>query len=292
YKKKDGEWSTSQGRIKELEVLFHRSEVELTATLSEKQSLEAELADTRAQLAKVPSGITHGGGSGLRVRQQASSKGSVSIEGADPEGKFVQLKNDSDKVGPLNPPGDDPTGLLTALLLGQGLNPPVPPQDQSLGNWRLKRKTGEGEEIVYKFTPKYVLRAGQTVTIWASEAGVAHSPPSVLVWKNQGSWGSGDHIHTCLVNSEGEEVAVQSLTQLTTGLQENGEEEEEEEAEFGEEDLFHQQGLGRKEPELEPVICWQIIEIRSCLFFVGGDELWSGSEWSGGRSSWGSQPSG
>uniref|UniRef100_A0A670ZMX5 Lamin B2 n=1 Tax=Pseudonaja textilis TaxID=8673 RepID=A0A670ZMX5_PSETE len=52
YKKKDGEWSTSQGRIKELEVLCHRSEAELTATLSEKQSLEAELADTRAQLAK------------------------------------------------------------------------------------------------------------------------------------------------------------------------------------------------------------------------------------------------
>lgn len=53
YKKKDGEWSTSQGRIKELEVLFHRSEAELTATLSEKQSLEAEVADARAQLAKV-----------------------------------------------------------------------------------------------------------------------------------------------------------------------------------------------------------------------------------------------
>lgn len=53
YKKKEGECSTSQGRIRELEVLFHRSEAELTATLSEKQSLEAEVADARAQLAKV-----------------------------------------------------------------------------------------------------------------------------------------------------------------------------------------------------------------------------------------------
>ncbi|XP_025032028.1 lamin-B2 [Python bivittatus] len=147
--------------------------------------------------------------SSFRVSQQASAKGSISIEEVDPEGKFVQLKNHSDK-------------------------------DQSLGNWRLKRKIGEGEEIVYKFTPKYILRAGQTVTIWAAEAGVAHSPPSVLVWKNQGSWGTGDHIHTCLVNSDGEEVAVRSLTQLSAALQEN--EEEEEEAEFGEEDLFHQQG--------------------------------------------------
>lgn len=34
-------------------MLFHRSEAELTATLSEKQSLEAEVADARAQLAKV-----------------------------------------------------------------------------------------------------------------------------------------------------------------------------------------------------------------------------------------------
>jgi len=34
-----------------------------------------------------------------------------------------------------------------------------------LGNWRLKRQIGDGEEIAYKFTPKYVLRAGQTVTV-------------------------------------------------------------------------------------------------------------------------------
>ncbi|XP_042336058.1 lamin-B2 isoform X1 [Sceloporus undulatus] len=143
----------------------------------------------------------------VHMSQQASAKGSVSIEDIDPEGKYVQLKNHSDK-------------------------------DQSLGNWRLKRKTGEEEEIAYKFTPKYVLRAGQTVTIWAADAGVAHSPPSVLVWKNQSTWGTGTNIRTYLVNSDGEEVAVRTLTQ-STGPQVN---EEEEEAEFGEEDLFHQQG--------------------------------------------------
>uniref|UniRef100_A0A6J0TNK1 Lamin-B2 n=1 Tax=Pogona vitticeps TaxID=103695 RepID=A0A6J0TNK1_9SAUR len=151
----------------------------------------------------------------FQVTQQASAKGSISIEEIDLEGKYVQLKNCSDK-------------------------------DQSLGNWRLKRKIGDGEEIAYKFTPKYVLRANQTVTIWAADAGVAHSPPSVLVWKNQSSWGTGAHIRTYLVNSEGEEVAVRTLTQVATTaaasssvLQEN---EEEEEAELGEEDLFHQQG--------------------------------------------------
>ncbi|KAJ7308144.1 hypothetical protein JRQ81_008657 [Phrynocephalus forsythii] len=156
------------------------------------------------------------GSSTFRVTQQSSAKGSISIEEVDPEGKYVQLKNRTEK-------------------------------DQSLGNWRLKRKIGDGEEIAYKFTPKYVLRAGQAVTVWAADAGVAHSPPSVLVWKNQSSWGTGAHVRTFLVNAEGEEVAVRSLTQAATTttssvLQENGEEEEEEEAEVGEEDLFHQQG--------------------------------------------------
>uniref|UniRef100_A0A8C6V977 Lamin B2 n=1 Tax=Naja naja TaxID=35670 RepID=A0A8C6V977_NAJNA len=100
---------------------------------------------------QVPSGIARGGGSGLRVSQQASAKGSVSIEGADPEGKFVQLKNHSDK-------------------------------DQSLGNWRLKRKIGEGEEMVYKFTPKYVLRAGQTVTVSPGAPCPALRPKAASWW--------------------------------------------------------------------------------------------------------------
>ncbi|NXK00034.1 LMNB2 protein, partial [Corythaixoides concolor] len=145
--------------------------------------------------------------SSFQMSQQASATGSISIEEIDLEGKYVQLKNNSDK-------------------------------DQSLGNWRLKRQIGDGEEIAYKFTPKYVLRAGQTVTIWGADAGISHSPPSVLVWKNQGSWGTGGNIRTYLVNSEGEEVAVRSVTKSVV-VREN--EEEEDEAEFGEEDLFNQQ---------------------------------------------------
>nr|XP_028569285.1 lamin-B2 isoform X3 [Podarcis muralis] len=109
--------------------------------------------------------------SAFQTSQQASAKGSISIEDVDPEGKYVQLKNRSDKI-------------------------------------------------------------------WAADAGVAHSPPSVLVWKHQTSWGTGTSVRTYLVNSDGEEVAVRSLSSAV--LQDNGEEDEE--AEFGEEDLFHQQG--------------------------------------------------
>lgn len=40
--------------------------------------------------------------------------------------------------------------------------------------------------------------------VWAADAGVAHSPPSDLLWKSQSSWGSGDETVTLLVNSDGE----------------------------------------------------------------------------------------
>uniref|UniRef100_G1QP62 Lamin-B2 n=1 Tax=Nomascus leucogenys TaxID=61853 RepID=G1QP62_NOMLE len=156
-------------------------------------------------------GTGTGGSGGFHLAQQASASGNVSIEEIDLEGKFVQLKNNSDK-------------------------------DQSLGNWRIKRQILEGEEIAYKFTPKYVLRAGQMVTVWAAGAGVAHSPPSTLVWKGQSSWGTGESFRTVLVNADGEEVAMRTVKQSSVVRENENGEEEEEEAEFGEEDLFHQQG--------------------------------------------------
>ncbi|XP_051893821.1 lamin-B2 [Pristis pectinata] len=137
------------------------------------------------------------------IKQTHSSSGSISIEPIDLEGKFVCLSNNSEK-------------------------------DQPLGGWRLKRQIGDGEEIVYKFTPKYTLKAGQKVKIWSADAGKAHSPPTDLLWKSQ-SWGTGDEIKTVLVNSDGEEVAVRTLQKTYL-------EDVEEEPEYGEEDLFHQQG--------------------------------------------------
>lgn len=40
--------------------------------------------------------------------------------------------------------------------------------------------------------------------VWAAGAGVAHSPPSTLVWKSQNSWGTGENFRTVLVNADGE----------------------------------------------------------------------------------------
>nr|KAF6480610.1 lamin B2 [Molossus molossus] len=177
---------------------------------SKRRRLEAEPPGTGSS--GISLGSSSSSSSSFQLAQQASASGSVNIEEIDLEGKFVQLKNTSDK-------------------------------DQSLGNWRIKRQVLEGEEIAYKFTPKYVLRAGQTVTVWAAGAGVAHSPPSTLVWKSQNSWGTGESFRTTLVNADGEEVAIRTVKQSSVVREtENGEEGEEEGAEFGEEDLFHQQG--------------------------------------------------
>ncbi|XP_052002569.1 lamin-A-like [Xyrauchen texanus] len=116
-----------------------------------------------------------------RVSQQASASGRVTVDEVDMEGKYVRLSNKSD-------------------------------QDQTLGHWQVKRQIGSGSPIIYKFPPKFILKAGQTVTIWAAGAGGTHNPPSDLVWKTQNSWGSGDLFQTTLISSSGEEMAMRKVT--------------------------------------------------------------------------------
>uniref|UniRef100_A0A671EMS4 Lamin-B2 n=1 Tax=Rhinolophus ferrumequinum TaxID=59479 RepID=A0A671EMS4_RHIFE len=55
-KKREGELTVAHGRVKDLESLFHRSEAELAAALSDKHSLESDVAELRAQLAKAEDG--------------------------------------------------------------------------------------------------------------------------------------------------------------------------------------------------------------------------------------------
>ncbi|CAL8307196.1 unnamed protein product [Lota lota] len=134
----------------------------------------------------------------LLVSEEATASGAVTILPTDMDGNAVTLANDTE-------------------------------QDQPLGSWRLKRQVDGGEEVTYKFSPKFILKAGQSVTVWSADAGVAHGPPSDLLWKSQASWGTGNDILTTLVNADGEEVAKRSVTKTEV---ENGEEEEEEEDEM------------------------------------------------------------
>ncbi|XP_063055400.1 lamin-A-like isoform X2 [Engraulis encrasicolus] len=116
-----------------------------------------------------------------RIAQQASASGRVTVDEVDLEGKFVRLSNKAD-------------------------------QDQLLGHWQVKRQVGTGAAIVYKFPPKFTLKAGASVTIWAANGGGTHNPPSDLVWKTQNSWGTGDLFQTTLISANGEEMAMRKVT--------------------------------------------------------------------------------
>ncbi|NXO53928.1 LMNB1 protein, partial [Aramus guarauna] len=145
--------------------------------------------------------------SSVSIFHSASSTGNVSIEEIDVDGKFIRLKNTSD-------------------------------QDQPMGGWEMIRKKGN-TSASFRYTSRYILKAGQTVTIWAANAGVAASPPTDLIWKNQNSWGTGEDVKVVLKNSHGEEVAQRSTVFKTTVHE--GERVEEETVEVvEEEDLHHQ----------------------------------------------------
>ncbi|XP_021236705.1 lamin-B1 [Numida meleagris] len=145
--------------------------------------------------------------SSVSISHSASATGNISIEEIDVDGKFIRLKNTSE-------------------------------QDQPMGGWEMIRKIGD-TSASYRYTSRYVLKAGQTVTIWAANAGVTASPPTDLIWKNQNSWGTGEDVKVVLKNSQGEEVAQRSTVFKTTV---NEGEEEEEEGEEILEGVIHQQG--------------------------------------------------
>ncbi|TRY81794.1 hypothetical protein DNTS_023118 [Danionella cerebrum] len=127
------------------------------------------------------SGVVGGTVTRTRISQQASASGRVTVDEVDLEGKYVRLSNKSD-------------------------------QDQTLSQWQVKRQNGSAPPIVYKFPPKFTLKAGQNVTIWASGARGTHNPPTDLLWKSQSSWGTGDFFQTTLLSSTGEEMAMRKVT--------------------------------------------------------------------------------
>ncbi|NXF54947.1 LMNB1 protein, partial [Oceanites oceanicus] len=147
--------------------------------------------------------------SSVSISHSASTTGNVSIEEIDVDGKFIRLKNSSE-------------------------------QDQPMGGWEMIRKIGD-TSASYRYTSRYILKAGQTVTIWAANAGVTASPPTDLIWKNQNSWGSGGDVKVVLKNSQGEEVAQRSTVFKTTIREGEEQEIETESAEAVEEEESHHQ---------------------------------------------------
>ncbi|NXY40872.1 LAML3 protein, partial [Ceuthmochares aereus] len=130
---------------------------------------------------------------GFKSVDYHSSSGNVSIEEIDADGKFVRLKNNSDK-------------------------------DQPLHGCVLRRRLETISDVTYKFPSQFVLQAGQVVTIWGAAAGVSPGP-SDLVWKSQTSWGTGDNIRVTLITDDGEKLAERKIMHVPRE-EESGEQED------------------------------------------------------------------
>ncbi|KAJ7311056.1 hypothetical protein JRQ81_006654 [Phrynocephalus forsythii] len=142
-----------------------------------------------------------------KVVQRASSLGSISIEDIDPEGKFIRIKNNSEK-------------------------------GQLLTGWTIRRQRGHDLDIMYQFPARFTLQAGQVVTIWSVREG--SSPGSgVHVWKSPQPWGVGENVSITLLDADGKETAEGKVTCVERG---EGDGEPEEGAEEQKMELQGQQG--------------------------------------------------
>lgn len=71
----------------------------------------------------------------------------------------------------------------------------------------MVRRTGENETL-FKFHRTVKVDGGQLVTIWSSDSGATHEPPTNIVMKSQRFF-VGENMTTHLLNSEGE-VSIES----------------------------------------------------------------------------------
>lgn len=118
------------------------------------------------------------------VETKYSNKGYIQIKEASTDGTFVKLFN-------------------------SGAN------DMPLGGWSLERSVDGEPPVTYKFTPKYVLKSGFYVTIWASQGGGQHKPPSELVFRQKASWGVGKETKTVLKDADGQEAASAIIEEVS-----------------------------------------------------------------------------
>lgn len=119
------------------------------------------------------------------VSTTATAEGNIQIVESDADGKFVRLYNSGD-------------------------------QDEALGGWTIQRQVGDEQAVVYKFTPKYSLKVGNYVTVWAAKGGGHHKPPHELVFKQQDNWGTGKDVRTALVDPSGQEMAILTEEKVLT----------------------------------------------------------------------------
>ncbi|XP_019855325.1 PREDICTED: lamin-A-like isoform X2 [Amphimedon queenslandica] len=109
----------------------------------------------------------------------SNAVGFMQIIDVDPDGRFVQIKNTSDKI-------------------------------EHLGGFKIIHEVeNTGEKVEFRFHSKSKLLGGAAVTIWAAGIdGAVHSPPSDIIWKAVNNWGFGSRTSTSLCTKNGEVVAT------------------------------------------------------------------------------------
>ncbi|KAM3727451.1 Intermediate filament protein [Dirofilaria immitis] len=176
--------------------------VELQMLLDTKQTLDAEIAiyrkmlegeENRAGLRQLVEQVvrthelTHRedtemmrvtkGEAASRTSFQRSAKGNVSIQETSADGIFIIIQNTHRA------------------------------KEESIGEWKLKRKIDGKKEIIYTFPRDFVLKPGKSVKIVARGHGIS-SPPDQLVFDGEDSFGYGSNVHTILYSRDGEERAT------------------------------------------------------------------------------------
>nr|CAD7589359.1 unnamed protein product [Timema genevievae] len=107
--------------------------------------------------------------SNYRVSSKAT--GDIEIIEVCSEGKFVKLHNKGNK-------------------------------EIVLSGWQIHRVAGE-EETIFKFHRSVKMEPDVTITVWSSDAGQTHEPPTNIVMKSQ-RWFVADNMTTTLINSSAE----------------------------------------------------------------------------------------
>ena len=102
---------------------------------------------------------------------ESSAKGDMQITETDVQGRYVQLTNKGSK-------------------------------EIVLGGWQLNRKAGT-LETTFKFHRTVKVEPGATITVWSSDVGAVHEPPTNIVMKGN-TWFVGENMTTTLLNNEGE----------------------------------------------------------------------------------------
>ncbi|XP_016402311.1 lamin-A-like, partial [Sinocyclocheilus rhinocerous] len=88
-------------------------------------------------------------------------------------------------------------------------------QDQSLGGWVLRKSEAEAPDIVFQIPSPCVLRAGQTLTIWAAGSATELVPRGDLVLRTHETWGPFGEVRVSLLNPQNEVISNYSSSRVS-----------------------------------------------------------------------------